>query len=543
MIKGKKRGFLLTFFIIIIFFTSTSCTNVTEQSNEKIKESQEENIVPVSGGTLSFSTLNPAHLIPLLNQEEENYYMMKLIFEPLITLDEKNTPQPALAESWTVQDNGNKILFHLRKNIFWHDGESFNAEDVKFTLDALKHKKVDSPYKSYVENIANYQVVDNFTIEVIFSKGKVGHLENFIFPILPAHRYEKVEEVVTAHKWDPIGTGPYRFEKYQRNKSIILKTNEKYWGKVPYIEKILIKIRNTPEEIIKSFESKDTDLLKAKDLDWDRFTEDKNLCIYSYVTQDDNFIALNHNNELFQDKNVRKAIQIAINRRKILKDIYLGQGEISDVPISPNSWLYNKEQKPFPFQPEKAKQLLERSGWKDSNHNEYVDKEFPTGKKEFSFDLIINKDNSIRIQEANKIQRYLKNIGIKVNIVSLSTEQIQQKMESKDFDAILTGWSLSFVPDLSFAFHSNEIEQGKNFISYRNSKVDQLLLSTARTYEEKERKNQYNKLQDKIIQELPYIHLYFNKSAIIVNNRIKGPIHPTDYNIFNNIEQWYIKYK
>ncbi len=147
------------------------------------------------------------------------------------------------------------------------------------------------------------------------------------------------------------------------------------------------------------------------------------------------------------------------------------------------------------------------------------------------------------MQEANSIQRYLKNIGIKVNISRLSIEQIQEKMLNKDFDGILTGWSLSFVPDLSFAFHSSEIKNGRNFISYKNPQMDRLLMNTAKTYGEKERKSQYSKLQDKIIQELPYIHLYFNESAIIVNDRIKGPIQPTDYNIFNNIEEWYIEYK
>lgn len=542
MIKGRKRGCLLIFLIVIIFFTS--CTNTTEQSTEKAKETQEEkNVTPVSGGTLSFSILKPAHLIPLLNQEEESYYMMKLIFEPLVSLDGNNKVKGALAEDWTVQDNGNKILFHLRKNVLWHDGEVFNADDVKFTLDALKNKDVDSPYKSYVENVSSYQVIDDSTIEFTFLKGKVGHLEDFIFPILPAHRYEKVRDVATTCKWDPIGTGPYQLEKYQKNRYIALKANENYWRQVPYIKNILMKIRNNTQEIVKSFESKDTDLLKATDPDWNRFSEDKHLKIYSYPTQDYNFIALNYNNELFQDKNVRKAIQMAINRKKMIKDIYLGQGEIADMPISPSSWLYDKEQKPYSFQPEEARKLLQKSGWKDSNNNQYMDKEFSKGKKELTFDLIVNKDNPIRVQEANSIQRYLKNIGIKVNISRLSIEQIQEKMLNKDFDGILTGWSLSFVSDLSFAFHSSEIKNGRNFISYKNPQMDQLLMNAAKTYGEKERKSQYSKLQDQIAQELPYIHLYFNESAIVVNDRIKGPIQPTDYNIFNNIEKWYVKYK
>ena len=542
MIKGRKRGCLIIFLIVIIFFTS--CTNTTGQSTEGKKGTQEEkNVTPVSGGTLSFSILKPAHFIPLLNQEEESYYMMKLIFEPLVSLDENNKVKGTLAENWTVQDNGNKILFHLRKNVLWHDGKAFHADDVKFTLDVLKNKDVDSPYKSYVENVSSYQVINDSTIELTFSKGKVGHLEDFIFPILPAHRYKKVKDVVTTYKLDPIGTGPYQLERYQENRYITLKANENYWGQVPHIKKILMKIRNNSQEIVKSFESKDTDLLKATDPDWSRFSEDKHLKIYSYPTQDYNFIALNYNNELFQDKNVRKAIQMAINRKKMIKDIYLGQGEIADMPISPTSWLYDKQQKPYSFQPEKAKKLLQKSGWKDSNNNQYMDKEFSKGKKELTFDLIVNKDNPIRLQEANSIQRYLKNIGIKVNISRLSIEQIQEKMLNKDFDGILTGWSLSFVPDLSFAFHSSEIKNGRNFISYKNPQMDRLLMNTAKTYGEKERKSQYSKLQDKIIQELPYINLYFNESAIIVNDRIKGPIQPTDYNIFNNIEEWYIKYK
>src|SRR5699024_8483017 len=126
-----------------------------------------------------------------------------------------------------------------------------------FTLDVLKDKEVASPYQSYVEDIESYQIVDDSTIEIVFIGGKSVSLESFIFPILPAHQYEDIEDIVKEKDRIPIGTGPYKFEEYRKNKKVILKVNEKYWGKTPYIETMLAEIRNNREEVLRSFEVKD----------------------------------------------------------------------------------------------------------------------------------------------------------------------------------------------------------------------------------------------------------------------------------------------
>ena len=122
------------------------------------------------------------------------------------------------------------------------------------------------------------------------------------------------------------------------------------------------------------------------------------------------------------------------------------------------------------------------------------------------------------------IKDYLSSIGIEVKIMKHSSKEIQELVEEKDFDAILTGWGLSYVPDLSFAFHSSEIKKGRNFVSYKNREVNDLLVRASKYQEETERKDIYIQLQRKLCQEYPYISLYIETTGLVVNNRIKGPI-------------------
>lgn len=550
MKKGAKQKVSLILIILLFTILLNSCTTNIEQPIEEIQE-EEQNYTPVQGGTLSLSIFKPSHLNPIINQEEDSYHVMKLIYEPLISLDENYKAEGVLAEDWNVQNNGESIIFNLRKDVTWHDDEPFTAKDVEFTLDALKNKDVASPYTQYIEKITDYDIIDDYKIEISFSNSQSGNIEALTFPVLPAHRYNKPKDVMTAHKWSPIGTGPYKLNKYQQGKEILLSLNESYWGKLPYIENIHVKIRSKKEEIVKSFETKDVDLLRAIDREWNRFGEDENLSIYPYITQKYNFIAINHENEIFKNVNIRKAIQLALNRQEMLGELYLNQGELVDVPITPNSWLFDNQLKINSYDLEEAKKLIAESGWDETADNEEgqeeeIDKNEKKDKKdkgELEFDLIVNKNNGLRKHEAKLVKKYIEAIGIDVNIEELSLEDIKKNIGEKEFDAILTGWDLSFVPDLTFAFHSNEIKEGMNFISYNNKDMNKLLVEASKYKEEKERKEIYSELQSKISQELPYINLYFTTSALIVNNRIRGPINPTDYNLFNNIEEWFIEYE
>jgi peptide/nickel transport system substrate-binding protein len=552
MKKGAKTKVALLLIILLFTTIISSCTTNIEQPIEEIQE-EEQNYTPVQGGTLSLSIFTPSHLNPIINQEEDSYHVMKLIYESLISLDENYRAKGVLAEEWIVQNNGESIIFNLRKDVTWHDDEPFTAKDVEFTLDVLKDKDVDSPYTQYINKITDYNIIDDYKIEISFSNSQSGNLEAFIFPVLPAHRYKKPKDVMSAHKWSPIGTGPYELNKYEQGKEILLKLNGSYWGNIPYIENIHVKIRSKKEEIVKSFETKDVDLLRAIDREWNRFDEDEQLSIHPYITQKYNFIAVNHNNELFKNVNIRKAIQLALNRQEMLGEIYLNQGEVVDVPISPNSWLYDKQLKLNSYNLEEAKKLIAESGLdakadieegqeedEDKNKKDNKDKK---DKVKLEFDLIVNKNNGLRKQESKMVKKYIEAIGIDVNIEELPLDEINEKIAEKEFDAIITGWELSYVPDLYFAFHSSEIKEGMNFISYNNKNMNKLLVEASKYKEEQERKKIYSELQTKISQDLPYINLYYTTSALIVNNRIKGPINPTDYNLFNNIEEWFIEYE
>lgn len=541
--RMKEKTPFKTITIILIILSTilfNACTLYTEEPSTDIEEEQdstegrqeegqEEKHTPIEGGTLFYSILAPSHFNPILYQGEENYHLMKLIYQSLVSLDENYRVKALLAEDWTTSNKGKSIIFNLREDVRWHDGEAFTAEDVVFTLDALKSRHLESPYAGYTDNITDYKMIDDFKVEISFEDGKSGNLEAFIFPILPAHSFKSSRDVMTENQWSPMGTGPYKFTSYQAGKDMILNLNENYWDKSPYIKNIHVKIRNKQEDIVKSFENKDSDLLITAEGEWSHFGEDQSLKTNPYITQKFNFIALNHKDKIFQDIHIRKAIQSAINRPEMLNKLYLNQGEVADMPISPKSWLYNNQLKDNNYNISQAKEYLAQSEWQEEDVLEFT--------------LMVNKEKDLRIKEGKSIKDYLKAIDIIVHIEEISAEEIQRNIDKKKFEAILMGWDLSYLPDLTFVFHSNEIRKGMNFISYNNQETDQFLEEASKYSEEKEKKEKYSALQSQIVNDLPYINLYFTGATLISNSRIKGPIQPMDYNLFNNIEEWYIEYE
>ena len=549
--------FKLLFIIIIFAIISSSCNTDIESPLEEIQQEEkpieeEKPLTPLNGGTLSLGAFTPTHLNPIISQEEDGYHILKLIFESLITLDDEHRPKPLLAEDWAIENNGETIIFNLRKNVTWQDGEPFIAKDVAFTLDVLKSKDVDSPYSQYVKNVKSYKILDEHKVEINLLGNQSGNLEVFIFPIIPSHRYKKPKDVMTANKWTPIGTGYYKLNKYIQGREITLELNNDYWGKLPYIENINIGLMGKKDQIVKTFETKGIDILRAMDNNWSHFTEDESLAIYPYNTQKYKFIAINHEREIFKNRNIRKAIQLSLDRQDMLEELYLSQGRIVDIPIPPHSWLYDKDISTLSYNLNDSKRLVSESGWEKlldddegegGNNKTKKEKKQDKKKNKLEFELLVKGGDQLRIQEAQMIKKSIEAIGINVNIKELSSEKINESIKKKDFDAILTGWDLSFIPDLTFAFHSEEIDEGQNFISYRNNTINKLLNEASRHKTEEEREKVYSDLQSKLSEDLPYINLYFKSSALIVNKRIKGPISPTDYNIFNNIEEWFIKYK
>jgi len=355
------------------------------------------------------------------------------------------------------------------------------------------------------------------------------------FPIIPKHVYEGNLDAI------PVGTGMFKVSQYNKLKSMELIYNDKSNSeKKPYIKRMKVTFINDIEAFSTAFQSKELDLLNTSSYDWEKYSELKDVSAYKYTTMYYDFIGLNYDNPIFQDKAVRRAMIQGINRKSIVSKYLLGNAVVTDVPINPMSWLNDGEGTKYGYSRSEAQNLLKTTGFADSNNDGILEREVEGAKQELKFTLLTNNENEFRRKAAEDIKKDLEDIGFRVELKFVSFEELKAAIDTRTFEAVITGYNLSNTQDLSFAFHSTQIESGNNFMSFSNIDIDNLLQKAYTSLSENERKEIYISLQQSFREEVPCISLFFREAALVVRSKIQGEIIPDSANPYRSIHQWFV---
>ena len=544
--------------ILLFLFLTPGCDtgggapSDSPDASAKPKETATPTPSPQMGGELKVPLMAPDSFNPLLTQSRDILNFLNLIFEHPLVLDEKSRPAPSLVEKWEVSEDGRTWTFHVRKDVKWQNGQAMTGEDILFTFQALQSGKLGSLYeKDLAGNVniveAGLRNNDPYTFFVRLAEPSSEILDIMTFPVLSKNVYQSPEFMQKEKgnfSMTPIGTGPYQVDLSQpyNGTSMKLVRNEDWWNGKPYIDSILARVCQTNEEARAALGKGEIDLVDTMAVYANNYSDLDKITGYKYLTENYEFLALNCNNPLFADKNVRKAIAYAIDRTDIISRVYLNNAETVDVPMPSNSWLYDSAYRIYDYDEKRAAKLLKEAGWTDSDGDGVLDKIVEGEKQDLAFTILTNSDNDFRRDVAELISKHLSLVGFRVQTEAVSWEQLQsENMQKHKFDAILTGYYLDYVPDLRFAFHSSQIGKGKNnFYRYQNPELDSLLDTAATAYKEKDKKKAYQKIQEHLVGELPVISLYFRTGSLLVNNRVHGVDKVRELNLYNNIKDWYL---
>ncbi len=556
--------------------TAIGCQKTDEENEAETFDIDKEKLAeykPEYGGQLilPLTTLNT--LNPLISENISYHHFSKLIFEGLFELDNDLSVKNQLAEDYTIKENGKVINIKLKDNVLWHDGEKFTAEDVAFTINTIKYAGNDTAYKKMLNNalgsfntsdirrIMDIQILNDYNINIVFDRNFSHGLEVLTFPIIPKHEFvsgvenkNSYAKALTEEDYAPIGTGPYKFENYEKYKTVTLKSYDEYRDGKAYIDQVIGKVLEDEELVFTAFETGQIHVTTALDIDWEKYDQNNRIRMYEFVSQNYEFLGFNFSKGIFNNENgnmLRKAIAYGIDRQAIIQRVYLGHATQNDLPIHPNSWLLSEDANVYGYNPSKAKEEIVKLGWKDIDGDGYYEDE--NGKK-VTLRLTTNSYNPLRLKVADMIVEDLNKIGINVikdypDVVSddLTEEMVENqwnninnKIARGDYDIALLGWHLSAIPELSFAFHSSQIKKGTNFIRYKNEIMDETLLETFSASNRDEKLKTYEKLSSLIIEQLPYVSLFFKNNALLVDGKVMGDIDPCFFNLYRNIEKWYI---
>ena len=531
--KKRHKIFLMLIMLLILL---VGCTGQTEK--EEVVQTPESVVTEEeTTGTSTVSKENemilamntPTTLHPLYNLPENVQQVLMLVFSPLINIEENGTISSNIAKSWMVNETETAVTITLRDDVRFHDGQPLTTADVIYTLQQIQQIP-DSPYKSAVDNIASMEPIDTYTLKIVYKQAFSGILQTLFFPVIPKHIYDVKDQ--TSVILAPIGCGPYIFEDFTASKRMSLKANANYFKGKPLIESVQVKIIPDEESSLYAFKQGLIDVVYTDITEWGKYANSKGTTSYEMASNIYEFLGLNLNKGIFQNANIREALLCGINRQDIVQRYYLEHAIVTDTPISPVSYLYDKNIEIRQYDKEKARFLLTQEGYEKGANGILMKNGMP-----FSLNLLVNAENTDRVKTAKVIKELYAEIGIEVNIEEVDKETYFNRITNKQFDAFLGGFKLSYATDLSFALNSNYANGGENYVSYTDQTMNDLLqkafLATETTKAEA-----FNKLQQYFITQNPYISLYFKKSVVMTSSQIKGNVKPTPLNIFANVEEW-----
>lgn len=497
---------------------------------------------PGYGDTLIAGSIGePSNLIPILASDSPSHEVAGLIYNGLVKYDQDLKLVGDLAESFEISKDGLVITFHLRKGVRWHDGKPFTADDVLFTYKTMVNPLTPTPYAEDFMQVENVEVIDPCTFRVIYKKPFAPALASWGISILPRHLLEGKDIMKSPLARHPIGTGPFIFKEWKAGEKIVLTYNPDYFEGRPYIDRYIYRIIPDSATMFMELKAGGIDSMGLTPLQYARQTKyrkfGQNFNKYRYPAFAYTYLGFNLEDQKFKDRRVRQAISYAIDRREIIEGVLLGLGQEATGPYKPGTWAYNPGVKRYPYDPSKARELLQEAGWRDTDDDGILDR----GGIPFRFSIITNQGNDMRARTAEIIQRRLKEVGIdiKIRIVEWAAF-IKEFIEKKRFETTILGWTITQDPDIYDVWHSSKTKAGDlNFASFQNVEVDALLEKGRRSFDQEERRKVYWRIQEILAEEVPYVFLYVPDALPVVQARFKG-IKPAAAGISYNLIKWYV---
>ena len=429
------------------------------------------------------------------------------IFLPLVASegDERGEIKPVLAKSWSHSDDYKTWTVQLRNDIYWHDGVQMTAHDIKFTIDLSK--KV-SGFKGNI----NCDLIDDFTFQFTTIK-PITNLPTWKV-YYPKHLLEELDPS-EYYNWDfwthPIGNGPYIFVRNIPKTMVEVEVNPNYFGSPPKIKKAILKFSQNPS--LQELLSGNVDAITYVPRDFlFKIKDDERFKSYYWWGSWIESLIWNHNDPLFDDAKVRKALTMAINRNELAQVLNYPK----DIPIF--DVLYSRNQRdnldlpePLPYDPDKAIQLLNEAGWEDTNNDGILDK----NGTDFRFTVIVEGKNTAM---ATYIQDNYRRIGIVMNIETMEGNIIRQRIKKNDFQAMISRFSnlTGNVVRLKTYFSKD------SSIGYYNKELDSLLNVMELTGNPKEIDDLYKQMMTIFEKDIPITFLVPQVQTHIAKSNVQG---------------------
>ena len=506
----------------------------------------------VSGGRI-IQTLEaePPGLNYIVSNEAMTSVFTSLCTSSLAERNWKNPEvfQPMLAESWTISPDRKQFHIKLRKGVFWQEftdpvtGEKVakkevTADDFAFFFEVITDPDVNcAPLRVYYQDLEKLQVHDPYSFTITWKKAYFGTLASTLgLTPLPRHFYVPAGKTFDGKAFNDdhrrnrmiVGCGPYRFVRWEKDRRLVFERNQDYFGNAlgaaPSIQYIVYDVIKHPNTRFQALGGGKVDILSLTPEQWVKrsdapmFVQGK-VKRAKYLLPSYSYIGYNHKNPLFQDRRVRQALTMLIDREKLRKDIYHELAENVNGPFFLNSVYYDRNLKPHPFDPVRAKKLLAEAGWRDTDGDGILDKD----GKPFSFTMLQISSSSTQQKMMPVIKESFAAAGIDMRLQNVEWSVYLRRLEDRSYDACCLGWASGFDPDLYQVWHSSQTGPGgSNHISYKNRELDQLIEELRITFDMEKRVSISRQISRILHEDQPYTFLFTSYSLSAYSARYRN---------------------
>jgi peptide/nickel transport system substrate-binding protein len=450
------------------------------------------------------------------------------VVETLVAFaDESTQIVPGLAESWTISKDGLSYTFKLRKGIAFHDGTPFNAQAVKFSIErqinpehpASKLGKY--PFAGYFfGNVKAVEVMDDSTVRFVLKEARASFLAVLTAGaasiVSPTAAMKAGQDYAVA----PVGTGPFKFVAWDRGQRVVLEKNPGYWRFPVKVDRVIFRSITEDQARLTELLTGALDLIVGTPPDFVAQLENHpKITLQRQVGAHVWYLGFNNTKKPFDDKRVRQALNYAVDKEAIVRDVLKGTGAVSKGPVLPGTWGDEGGIKPFPYDPQRARKLLAEAGLGSG----------------FSTTLWVPESGSgmqSPVAMSTIIQSNLKAVGVNVTLQTMEWGTFLAKLRTKEQDMFALSWMAgSEDPDLVMypLLHSSQwTPAGPNRAMYKNARFDEVLTQARLTTDQAKRAQLYREAQRLIHDDPPWIFIDHEVQTAAFAKRVQGfKLHPS----------------
>ena len=495
----------------------------------------------VKGGTFIFGRGGDSvGLDPALEEDGESFKVCDNIYDTLVQYKDGSTElEPGLAERWESAEDGLTWTFYLRKGVKFHDGTPFNADAVLFSLNRQHDKthpfhNVSGSYVYWVATglagiVDKISAIDDFTIQISLKTAYAPFIYTIAITSFAIVSPTAVKKWGDAYSNNPIGTGPFKFSRWDKKDKIVLVANDDYWDGRPNLDRVIF--RSIPDNAVRLIELQQGGL-HAMEFpnpdDLQQIEEDDTLQLLTQPGMNIGYLAMNFDKPPLNNQKVRLAINHAIDKTTIIKHLYQGLGLPAKNPIPPTLWSYDDTIQDYEYNPELAKKLLEEAG-------------YPNGFETTLWALPVPRPYIPDGRAlAEVIQSDLRKVGIKTKIVTYDWGTYLEKTKNGEHDMAMLGWSADLGdPDNFFYFllsKSSAEKPAGNIAFYRSDAMQNVLEKARATSDRDERISLYKEAQQIFHNDVPWVPLAHAKQVLVINKMVKNlKLQPLNWKYFQKV--------